>query len=116
MRSPGGPAGDDDGVTWAEACGWQAARATPIRSTSRLTNMQRSRRSRDYEQESSRRAAGATPLSPYVGIVSTSFFSATFHWRRRDDRGASRYGGASAGLGASAAIETGRRQGGLGRK
>src|SRR5712691_933545 len=48
MRSPGGAAGDEDGLTWAEACGWQAARASAIRSTERLTPIERSNRSRDY--------------------------------------------------------------------
>src|SRR5438128_691739 len=73
MRSPGGPAGDDDGVTGADAGGWQAVRVTAITRNGHLTPDSTLEGSRDYEAKLAvpRLIGGGQSLSPALRCLRT---------------------------------------------
>lgn len=48
MMSPGALPGEDNGVAWAEACGWQAVSANTITRNGHLTTDSTVQPSRDY--------------------------------------------------------------------
>src|SRR5438128_11711789 len=78
MRSPGGPAGDDDGVTGADAGGWQAVRVTAITRNGHLTPDSTLEGSRDYEAKLAvpRLIGGGQSISPALRCLGTRGASA----------------------------------------